>query len=205
MKFLNFSGTDIRLHLKRNRGIYFAFMMFFLIGVFIAIIVVSSNESYLSLMTSKNKTLYSYINGTANISELFWNQIFKFLVPLILLFLLGLNFYSSLISFIFITYQSTIFVMSASAIISLYGLSGILNFLLIMLPVNLIYFAGLIFFSITVIARARQANIQRNFAYGFDREFLLKVLAVVIFVILLSAISSLIYPLFLKSAIFMFF
>lgn len=205
MKISRVSSSDIRLHFRENRSYYFSFLMCFCLGIAIGIIVVSSNESYINLLTSQNKILYSYINGTYSISEVFWNQFFKFLLPLVLIFILSLNYYSSLLSFIFITYQSAVFIMSVSAIISLYGMSGILNFIFIMLPINLIYFAVMAFFMICVIGRSRLASRYHEFGFGFERQFLVKLLISVCFIFFLCILASLIYPLFLKSAIFIIF
>lgn len=205
MKIRSFCGSDIRQHFRENRSYYFSFFVCFLIGIIIGIIVVSSNESYLNLMTSKNKVLYSYINGTLSISELFWNQFYKFLLPLILIFILGFNYYTSFLSFIFITYQASIFIMSGAALISLFGLSGILNFLLIMLPVNLLYFAVLAYFIAITASRARLALRYHDFIYGINNSFIFRLTLAFALIIVICILTGLIYPLFLKSAIFIIF
>lgn len=193
------------MHFRENSSYYFSFFVCLIIGIIIGIIVVSSSENYLNIMTSKNKLLYSYINGTVSISNLFWNQLYKFLLPLLLIILLGLNFYSSFISFVFITYQASILVLNGAAIISLYGLSGILNFLFIMLPVNLMYFAVMAYFIALIVNRARLAQKYKDFSFGFNRDLFFRLAIAFAIIILMCILTSLIYTLFLKSAIFIIF
>lgn len=95
--------------------------------------------------------------------------------------------------------------MSVSALISLYGMSGIMNFLFITLPINLLYLSVLIFYLVTLLERCCKAKTYRDFSYGFDNVFWTKIAGTFGVVILICLISSLVYPLFLKSAIFVIY
>lgn len=175
------------------------------VGAIIGLIIVFSSGNFHLILSSKNKLLYSYINGSAELGGLFWSQLIKFLAPLVLIFICSLNFYSGLISFIFITYQAALFVLTSAALISLYGFSGVLNVLLVMLPVNLIYFLVLGYFVVLNFGRCLKAKKYRFFAYGFDRNYFICLGVCFGAVILISLLSSFIYPLFIKNAIFNIF
>lgn len=141
MNIKNVSVNDIKYHFKKNSGIYFAFFLFFIIGIIFGILIVCGGDNYVKLLTSDSKVLYSYINGTASLSSIFWKKFLYFFIPLLLIFLISLNFYLSHISFVLVSYQTALFVMSSYALVSLYGFSGVLNLLFLMLPVNLLYLA----------------------------------------------------------------
>ena len=175
------------------------------IGVVIGLIIVFSNENYHLILSSRNKLLYSYINGSAEIGELFWGQLLKFLTPLILIFVCCLNMYLGVISFIFITYQSALLVLTSSALISLYGFSGVLNVLLVILPINLLYFVLLGFFVVLNFKRSLLARRYKYFSYGFNREFFICLALGFITAFIISIVSSFIYPIFIKNAIYNIF
>lgn len=175
------------------------------VGVVIGIIVVFSTENYHLILSSKNKILYTYINGTAPLGSLFWGQLTKFLIPMVLIFVCCLNFYSGIISFIFITYQSALSVLTSSALISLYGFSGVLNVIFVLIPINLIYFAILGYFVTVNFKRCVCSKKYRYFAYGLGKEFFISVFSCLIAAVLLSILSSFVLPLFIKNAIYNIF
>lgn len=177
----------------------------FFVGLVIGVVVIFSSDNYIKLLTTENKILYSYINGSAETAVLFWKKLILFFTPLVLIFLLGLNYYLSLLSYIFITYQSTLLILSCGAIIKTYGFSGFFNVLFITMPTNLIYFAVLMFYVATCVVRSKQALKVKMFKSGFDEYFWIKTLIAAILVFLLCLIICLVYPLFLKNSVFIIF
>jgi hypothetical protein len=149
--------------------------------------------------------LFEFVNGTVNISEIFGNKLSSFICPMLFIFLLNLNFYVGIMSYIFVCYQSILFVMSMASIVSLYGFSGILNVLFVMLPINLIYFVLLSFFLVQCLSRSYEALKNKKFTYGFCQDFYLKIGASFVAVFLLVAIFVIIYSVFLKNSIFIIF
>ncbi len=205
MKLKLFSKLDLKFYLKQHRMIYFMFLLCFFLGVVVGFVIMFSSDNFLKLLTSENKSLYPFINGTAETGVLFWKKLIKFVLPLLLIFGLGINYYTSLLSYIFITYQSSLLVLSCGAIIKTYGVAGFLNVMFVTLPINLLYFAMVIIFSETCFSRAKLSLIQKNFKEGYTGEFYLRLLIVLILVLLLVVFACLIYPLFLKNSIFMIF
>lgn len=199
------TGSDIRQHFRKNKFYYFSFLMCMIIGVIVAVIIVASSQSYLNLMTSKNRILYSYISGTAQVGQLFWNQLVRFLIPAILLFLLGLNYFSCLLSFVYITYQTAILVMSCYSLISLSGVSGVICSLFVIVPINLIYIFCLVYLCVTLLNRSKLAWTVKEFKFGFNFEFFLKCLFAVLMILAVNIVSSLVLPLFIKNAFFVIF
>ena len=200
------SAFDIKIHLKQNKGLYFCFVFSMLVGLVVGFVIVASNDSYLALLTSDNKVLYSIINGTAKSAELFWRKFLNFIIPLALIFLLSLNHYAGYLSMVLVGYQSSLFVMSSCSIISVYGVSGVLNFLFLSLPINVLYLLTLIFYSVVCLKRSKQAATRKSICFGMsDHLFLLQVVICFLIVSGLVFVGTIIFPLFIKNAIFIIF
>lgn len=181
------------------------FLFCFILGLILGLVVIFSSDNYLKLLTSENKIMYPLINGTAEKSVLFWKKLLGFSIPLVLLFGLGLNYYTSLLSYIFITYQSSLLILSCGAVVKTYGFSGFFNILFVTLPLNIFYFALLIFFGVTCFVRSKSAHRAKQFMFGFDEEFFLKIIISFVFVIILCVGVCVVYPMFLKNSIFIIF
>ena len=200
MKKFEILPTDIGFYFKKNRRFFFVFLICFLVGQVLGIIFVCSSDSYLNLISSSNKILTSYVNGSASYGGLFWSKLISFLIPLILIFILNLNFYVGLFSNVFIIYQSALFLMSNACVISLYGFGGVLSTIFISLPINLIYFAALSLFVVACGWRSFNAQKCKQFSFGFgESEFILPVVISIVIVVLLTIFAVLIYPLFFKN------
>lgn len=164
-----------------------------------------SSDNYLNLLISKNKNLYPYINGTIHFSEIFFDRIFRFCYPLVIIFVLGLNFYTCILSYVFISYQFVIFIMTISAIINVYMFSGIMISIFFIIPVNLLFFSCLIVMSVICLERSSLANRTKYFKEAYDRCYFSKVALCFLFMAILSLFIAFILPLLLKSAIFFIF
>ena len=199
---LSITKNDISYHFKKNREYYILFMIVAFLSIFISYIVIISSDGYLNLIDSKNKTFYSFVNGTACLSELFWSKFISFVVPMLVIVLLGMNFYLSLFSYVLFGYQFSVFIMTIYSIIDIYGFAGVVDSFLLIIPLNLLFFCVMIFLSVTCLQRSRLANRYKYFAEGYDFVYFLKVAICLILCLMLSAIISFVYPLILKSAIF---
>ena len=176
-----------------------------LVGLVFGFVVVFANDGYLKLLNSENKSLYAYITGTAETGAIFWKTFMTFAIPFVLIFVLNLNFYTGLISYVFITYQSALLIMSCASVAGTYGVSGILNILFVMLPVNLMYFCVMAFFVVVCLSRSKLAHKSKSFKIGFDREYYFKIGIGFVSVLIVTIVACLLYPLFLKNSIFMIF
>ena len=206
MNNLSFDFSATKNHFKQNASLYFGFLSAFIIGIAIGFVITFSTDTYINILVSSNRVLHLFINGTAHIGTIFARQFFSFLLPMLLVFLLNLNVFSGLLSFVIVTYQSALLVLSSSALILVYGSFGVLDSLLLMLPVNIIYLFSLSFFSVICLNRSIGARRYKNFAYELNSgEFWLKLLLSVGLVFLDTIIASVIYPIFLKNAIYVIF
>ena len=196
---------DVRFHIKQNRKIYFMLFLCLIVGVVFGIAVAASSDEFLNLITSKNKTLYSYINGSADYFKIFWKRFLIFLAPVLLIVALGVFAYVSLFAGLFLSYQTALFVLSCTALIKIYGLTGFLSVLFFVLPVNLIYLAVLVFASCFCITRSFVALKNKKFWMGFDEWFFMKLFAVILVLFVLSLVSCVVVALFLKNANFLLY
>ena len=173
-----------------------------IIGVVVAIIVLVSNDAYLSLVVSKNKLIYSFINGTATKGTIFIDRLSRFIFPLIIIFVLSFNYYFALLSFVLFAYQFCIMILTISAIINMYYFSGVISAIFLIIPINTIYFIIRLYFSVVCLNRSKSAFKQKYFSFGFDAGFFIKIAYCFIFVLILSLFIAFIFPILLKSAIF---
>ena len=206
MKISRCIKFDIKEYFKNNLSLYISFLIVFLVGVIFGIINSLSSDNYLKILTKENKILYSFINGSLKVGSIFGKYLWKLILPLFLIFILGLNFYLSLFSYLIIGYQSSVLIMSIFAMVSTYGLSGVLNVLFIILPINLVYILVLIIFATENLKRSYYANKLKRVGYGFaDNKYIIVSCVSLGCVILITLFGSIIIPLFLKNAIFLIF
>lgn len=206
MRLSRITRFDIKEYLKSNLSIYISFLIVFLIGIIFGIINSISSENFLKVLTKDNKILYSFINGSVKIGSVFGKYLWKLILPLILIFILGLNFYSSLFSYLIVGYQSSVLMMSIFAIITTYGLSGVLNVLFIIVPINLVYMLALIVFAAENLKRSYKAYKLKMTFSGFNEyEYILSLIFSILVVIVICFVGAIIIPLFLKNAIFLIF
>lgn len=177
----------------------------FFIGVVIGIIISLSKISYLGLLNVKDKVIINIINGSISVVSSFWECLCSFALPLIIIFLFSLNYYSNFLNYIFFSYQSMLLMLTSLAMIQSYSFSGFLKILLIILPVNLIYFFIMCFWIVACTKRVSYSNKLKKFSAGFDNAFQYSIYLSLFAIFLLSVIVGFIVPLILKSAIFVIF
>ena len=202
MKNLFLTKNDIAYHFKKNSEFYIGFIIVLVLAIIASSIIVISSDGYLNLIVTSNKNFYSLVNGTAVLSEIFWHRFLNFLLPTILVILLGLNFYLALFSYVIVGYQFSIFVFTIFAVIDMYGFAGVINSLLLIIPLNLLFFANLIFLSVVCLERSKLASRYKSFGEGYSEFYFIKVLICLIVCFVLSLVVAFVYPLILKSAIF---
>lgn len=202
----NFTQGDLRYYIKKNRKFYSAFLVFFVLGIVIGVLICVSTNSYLSLLSSSDKVFFDYVKGSISYSYEATKLIFKLLIVELLIFVLNLNFYSGLISYAIISFQSTLMFLSIVAQISEYGFTGFLIVLFLQLPVNLIMFALNIVFAVTCLERSYNASASKNFSLGFqDKSFWLTILFIGATGVIFSLLIVFLFIVVLRMRIFIIF
>lgn len=200
-----YSIYDLKYYFEKNKKIYLFFLFFFFVGIIVGIVIAFSSDSYLTLLTSKDKVLFDYVNGKADFGKQSVKIMLSFLVFQAIVFLLNLNFYSGLVSFVLVSYQSSLLYLSISALISSHGFSGVLTTLFLILPVNIILIGVNILFAGFCVVRSYEALKLKRFSYGFEKNFWNIVLFFIIFDILFSYLYSFLLVVILKRRFFIIF
>lgn len=183
-----------------------AFCVCLIVGIIIGVIIAITSDSYINILSSSGNIFSKMINGSSETSKLFWTSLFKMTVPLLLIFLCSLNYYVGLLSYILVTYQSALFVLSLVATISLSGFAGIFVVIFVYLPLNICFLFALTLFAINCMTRSKQSLKLKNFSEGFNSSwFWFGVVASLSLVLLVCVFGAWIYPLFLKNAMFLIF
>ena len=203
---LNFSIYDIGYFFKKNQKLIFFFLIFFIVGVICGVIIASSSDSYLSLLTSSDKVFFDYVNGKASFSKQTMKLILSSVLFEFIFFGLCMNFFSGLLSFLVIGYQGSIMFMSISAVIAEYGFRGVMMTLFLSLPVNLIMLASNICFATICFSRAYSSYKIKRFSNGFENgNYWFSILAIMLFNIVFSCLINIVFSIVLRSRIFIIF
>lgn len=188
-------------HFKENIYRYVIIFAVCILAIAVGIYLAISGFSYSSLLTSADKNLFGYISGTAEYGSIFWSRFLSLLLCLVLIFCFNIVRETAFLNYIYLAYQMCLVVLSSSAIISLYGLSGILNVIFFVVPINFVNFALLSYVSVISMARATYAKKYRvGFVSSFRecsylKRFLISFLVFFVF----CALYSFVLPLILKS------
>lgn len=188
-------------HFKDNLYRYIIIFASCILAVAVGIYLAVCGFSYSSLLTSADKNLFGYISGTAEYGSIFWSRFLSLLLCLVLIFCFNIVRETAFLNYAYLAYQMCLVVLSSSAIISLYGLSGILNVIFFVAPINIINFLILSFVSVVSMERASYA---KKFRVGFFASFKecsywKKFLLCFVIIFILCAIYSFVLPLLLKS------
>ncbi|MBR7172514.1 MAG: hypothetical protein IKD36_01835 [Clostridia bacterium] len=92
------------------------------------------------------------------------------------------------------------------AMVSSYGISGVLNVMFIIIPINLLYIAVMIFFAGVCKERSKLACDNKNVFFGIkSKDFILFNLISVGLVFVIVFVGVIVFPFVLKNAIFVIF
>lgn len=190
-------------HYKENRTFYIVMLVAILAGVVLGIYLSVTGYKYTSLLNSSDKHMFDYITGKAEYSSIFSSRFFQCFFCLLLIFLFNLTFYTCFLNYIYIGYQTSLLVLTCFAITSIYGFSGVINVVLILLPINIIWI-----FIICVWACfcRERAKLQYKYKSKIFESFKLtnlgiKFLFCFLVMLILCVLQSFVLPLLIKSVI----
>lgn len=199
--------NEIKDHFRRNKSAYIFICVTIIIGVVLGIYLWVSDYSYLSLISSSDKILMDYIKGEAEYFSIFYSRFINVILSFLIVFVLNITAYTSILSFIFVGYQSLLTILTIASVINLYGLMGVLNVIFLILPINIINLIIMSVFLILCKERAvKQLKNKMNFMESFfENNFLKWIIVCLLFGIVLCIISSFILPIFIKSFVIVSF
>lgn len=201
-----FSFNDFKMYLKRNKNIFICLLCCVFIGILLGVFIVVSSESYLSILTSSDHVFFDYVNGNVSLSSQASELIVNNLIFELIVFLLCLNYYSGLVTYALVSFQSMLLFFSLSATISEFGFSGALLSIFLALPTNLVLLAGNLIFCLVCLSRSFETERFKCFKMGFDRKsYWLALGTLVGFSIVISCLIILLFMIVLKSRIFIIF
>ena len=194
-------GWELKQHFKDNWLSYFLVSIFLLVGIGIGLYISLTGYKYTSLLSGADKHILDYITGAAAYTSIFYSRLLNIIVCFLIILVLSLSKYSSFLAFIFLSYQTALATLSCAALITLYGLSGILNVILFVIPINLANFIAL---SFELCVNLERANARSRFRLGFfesfkENGFVFKIFLSLILLVVVCLFHSFILPIFLKS------
>ena len=180
---------------------YYLILFFTIFGFCLGIYLSLTGYKITSLLVTNDKLLFDYITGTASYISIFYSRMKTMLIAVVIILFCNLTYYTAFINYIYLTYQSALIVLSCGGIISLYRLSGILNVIFFIIPINLLTLLSISFLIVVSLERSRNAykfkipfrdsfnqlNYYSKFGYG-----MLLMLVNIIF-------ASLVLPLLMRS------
>ena len=200
----NSLGYVITDHISSSKTIIFFACLASIIGVATGIVLVLGEKSYLGLLTSGDQNLLKYISGSASITSLMWHRMLSMLLCVLILFLCCLHYYSHFFAYFYLTYQSALTSIMCGTVISYYGFSGIINFIFLLLPANLVLIC---FYILTFSVFARRAKLQYRHKLGFgssftQEDFFTKLLLLTLCFAVICVVFNFIIPLIIKAVYF---
>lgn len=191
----------IKEHFKENLYRYIFIIVASVVAIVIGIYLSISGFSYSSLLTSADNNVFAYIAGTAEYTSIFVSRFWNLLLCIILIFCFNIVRETAFLNYLYLGYQMCLVVLSSSAIISLYGLSGIVNVVIFVLPINLVNFCLLSYLSVVSMQRAfYQRTLKTGFMASFKEVSYAKKFAIaVVFLVIFCVVYSFVLPLIVKS------
>ena len=190
-----------------NKVLFVVGYICIIIGIVVGVCIGVSGESAV-IFSSSTVTLEELITGEYSSVDLvngqaftYFSSFFKILLPIFIIFVFSLNKFTGVLDFIYLMYQGLLLGLSATGVIQENGLTGALNTLIFISPVNLI--------NLTIINYASALFIKRReYAQKFHKNFVestsyytSEIIGLIIGVIISSFLYGVVYPTILKSMI----
>ena len=203
---INFCLDELKYYISKRKNTYITSLIFVLVGIVIGVFIASSSDRFLSLIKSDDKILFDYINGKVSFSKQFFRLLLKFVLPMVVVFLLTVSSYSSFLGYVFLAYNGALFFLNTYAVIVEFGLIGVLSFIFLILPVNVILFLSIIFYYERCLERCKLAKRQQKMFSGFvESNFWMGTLVVFGVALTVSVALTFINLIVLKNYIFMIY
>lgn len=203
MKIFNLPWNNFKTNINRNARWYFCLVVVIVIGITIGLVLTFKGITEANIYgKSSSPSLFDLVTGNTKPLSLFFSYILNCLLSTIILLFLTLTIYFVPLSILYLIYQGYILGVSTASIILLSGFSGAINAIFFLVPINLLSFAILIIIETAFIDRIKIKNNYRLTLLGSFREIKKPLIFAFIILVFSAILYSIIYPLVLKTIIF---
>ena len=168
---INFPNLKFALHdhFSQHKKSYLICIIFIVFGLITGILTAIKFSHALTVEHITDTALVSFLKHETGWFAMLLSRVFSFLCVLALIFALGFNKWTAIISFFVLVYKAYLVGLNSLILIILFSISGAINVLIVYLPCNLLVLFALL--SITAIifkncwylARFRQNILCNNF------------------------------------------
>lgn len=204
MKKLRFSPWGfVRNNFSRNARLYLLLTIIVLFGVVLGIVLTARGVTQVNIFEGEDSaSIFDIVSGNTNPFALFFSYILRILLSMIILLFLTLVVYILPLSIIYIAYQGYILGVTISSLVILAGFSGAINTIFFLLPINLLSFTTLIIIEVAFINRLITKRQFRLNMFESYREISPSLLFGVVVMFVTAVLYSVVFPIVLKSMIF---
>ena len=191
----------IKSHVNMNRRQYLIATLILLMGVILGIYLVGGEYIEDIIYSTIDLDLSEVVLGETSGIKLFFLNFKSLIIPFFIIFVLYTNRYTSFLSYFYLGYQGLLLGASISAVVGEGGLAGLINTLLIILPINIMNLFVMVSMMVVCATRLAEARAKRLSLVGSVGVVGTQFLGCILGVIFTSLVYGFIYPLLLKTAI----
>jgi len=201
MKSQILSLKPIKRFMALNKKLYLLAALAATFGLVLGLVLAFSGGMESVIYSSTGSGLYEIIINDYSAFGLLAENLYRLLLPIIIIFLLSLSKYTSPLSYVYLGYQGCLLGASIVGLISSNGVMGVLNAIVMVLPINTLNFVVLISALVVFLKRLSLALSQRISLVHSLKIFMPKLVYVFVSALVVSMVYAFLYPLLLRSVI----
>lgn len=187
--------------IRLNKKLYLFSLLVSVAGLILGIILSTTGGMEGGVYSTGQTSLYDIIVNDYSAFSLLWENLIRLILPLLIIYLLSLTKYTSFLAFIYLGYQSMLLGASIIGLVQENGVAGIINGLVVVLPINAVNFLLLVSGLVVFIKRLNLSISQRITILHSTKIMLPKLLYIFVCALFASFIYAFIYPLLLRSMV----
>ena len=199
---INFlSPARLRTYIKANRREFLFVSVLVVVGMILGVYLNLGGFIDDIIFSATDLNLAEIIVGEVSGFTLFFKNLWALVLPACLIFLMFTNSYTKFLAYVYMGYQGLLLGASVTSVISESGIAGVLNSLIIILPINIMNLFVLM--SVLVVSLRCQLMRRANhlkFTYSI-KIFFTKFMLCLVGAIFSSFVYGFIYPLLLKTVV----
>ena len=196
-----FKPKDVKQFIVSNKILFLISFLFIFIGIIVGVIIEIKTTDTLTIFVSSTASLTEIITGDYSAGTLFFTCFKKVFLAVIILFVFSLTKFTSFLNYIYLAYQGMLVSATATNLVYLNGISGVLNVVLFTVPVNLINLIIIAYASSLFIKRREYQRAYNQSFIGSFSAYSGQIVGLIIGILLASTIYGVIYPILLRSIV----